>query len=120
MSNTISTNVNLAAFQGATILQSGKNKDVECILIPIAMNHFIRTAEGAVYVDLTGYELKNKVEGKKNTHIVKQSLPKDVYSAMSEEEKQAMPIVGNHVVWAGQSSPAATAPVASDPDDLPF
>lgn len=120
MSNTISTNVNLAAFQGATILQSGKNKDVECILIPIAMNHFIRTPEGAVYVDLTGYELKNKKENSKSTHIVKQSLPKDIYSAMSEEDRNNMPIVGNHVVWAGQGAATATAPVASDPDDLPF
>jgi len=35
----ISTKVNLGALKNAAIIMSGKNKDVECLLIPIAQNH---------------------------------------------------------------------------------
>lgn len=119
---TISTKVNLAGLKNAAIIKSGKNKDVDCILIPIAQNHLFKSEKGAVYLDLQGFELKNPKEGSKDTHLVKQSLPKDVFDKMSDDDKRAMPILGNHIVWGGvqSSNNEATATEAASESDLPF
>ena len=117
----ISTKINLAGLKNAAIIKSGKNKDVDCILIPIAQNNLFKSEKGAVYLDLQGFEYKSQKEGSKDTHLVKQSLPKEVFDKMSDEDKKAMPILGNHIVWGGgstQNEVAATS-VASE-DDLPF
>lgn len=119
----ISTKINLAAFAGASIIKSGRNKDVDCIIIPIEMNHFFKSEKGAVYLDLQGFEIaadKRKADSK-DTHLVKQSLSKDVFSKMTDEEKRAMPILGNHIVWdeSGSRTEIATTVAASE-DDLPF
>jgi len=119
----ISTKINLAGLKQAAIITSGRNKDVECILIPINQNHLFKSDKGAVYLDLQGFEYKNTKADSKDTHIVKQSLPKDIFSAMSDEEKKAMPILGNHIVWGesgGGARAEAGAVTVADPDDLPF
>jgi len=119
---TISTKVNLAALKNAAIIKSGKNKDVDCILIPIDQNHLFKSEKGAVYLDLQGFELKNPKEGSKDTYLVKQSLPKEVFTKMTDEEKNAMPILGNHIVWggAGAERTETGAKEAASEDDLPF
>lgn len=119
----ISTKINLAALKNAAIIKSGKNKDVDCLIIPIEQNYLYRSEKSnAVYLDLQGFELKTKKEGSKDTHLVVQSLPKDVRDALTEEEKKAMPILGNHIVWDGgqatRQEPEAVA--VADESDLPF
>ena len=118
----ISTKINLAALKNATILKMGKNKDVDCIIIPIAQNHLFKSEKGAVYLDLQGFDLKTKREGSKDTHLVVQSLPKEVREKQTEEEKKAMNILGNHIVWdsAGGSNNEVAATEAASEDDLPF
>ena len=117
----ISTKINLAGLKNAAIIKSGKNKDVDCILIPIAQNNLFKSEKGAVYLDLQGFEYKSQKEGSKDTHLVKQSLPKEVFDKMSDDEKKAMPILGNHIVWgqSGERTEAAATTAASE-DDLPF
>lgn len=117
----ISTKINLAALKNAAIIKSGQKKDVDCILIPIAQNHLFKSEKGAVYLDLQGFELKNPKDGSKDTHLVKQSLPKEVFDKMSDQEKRDMPILGNHIVWgqSGERTEAAATTAASE-DDLPF
>jgi hypothetical protein len=40
---------------------------------------------------------------------------------MTDEEKSAMPILGNHIVWGGSSERTeAVATSAASEDDLPF
>jgi hypothetical protein len=121
----ISCKINLAALKNAAIITSGKNKDVDCILIPIAQNHLFRSDKGSVYLDLIGFETPVEKRKGKDTHLVKQSLSKDIQDKMTEEEKKAMPILGNFIDWdqAGesQSAPAETGAVVADGlDDLPF
>lgn len=121
----ISCKINLAALKNAAIITSGKNKDVDCILIPIAQNHLFRSDKGAVYLDLIGFETPVEKRKGKDTHLVKQSLSKGIQDNMTEEEKKAMPILGNFIDWdqAGesQSAPAETGAVVADGlDDLPF
>lgn len=116
----ISTKINLAALKNAAIITSGKNKDVDCILIPIEQNNLYRSDKGAVYLDLIGFETPvNKRKGK-DTHLVKQSLSKDIQDKMTEEEKKAMPILGNHIDWeqSGESQSVATEQGVKSVDDL--
>lgn len=100
------------------IIQKLKRKDgteVECLTIPINENNLFKGEKG-VYLDLTAFELKNKQPGSKDTHIVKQSFPKEMYDKMSEEEKKALPILGNLIVWEKQE---ATPNVITEPMDIP-
>lgn len=118
----ISSKINLAALKNAVIIKHGKNKDVDCLLIPIAQNHLYKSEKGAVYLDMQGFELKTKREGSKDTHMIVQSLPKEVRDKQTEEEKKQNPILGNHIVWDEVSSTPVeqVAPTVTEDDDLPF
>ena len=78
----------------------------------------------AVYLDLNAFALREpKYE---QTHIVKQSLPKDVRESMTKEQLDAMPILGGMKPLVNPSANAATAsnvpfaqPTEAD-SDLPF
>lgn len=121
----ISTKINLAALKNAAIIKSGKNKDVDCILIPIDQNNLFRGKENAVYLDLIGFETPSDKRKGKDTHLVKQSLSKEIQDKMSEDEKKAMPILGNHIDWdqSGEAQGVREekgAVAVEDLDDLPF
>lgn len=120
MSN-ISTKINLAALKHSVKTLKGTSGDLECLIIPIEANNLYKGEKG-VYLDLTGFEIKNKQGTSKDTHLVKQSLPKEVYEALTDEQKNAQPIVGNHIVWAGVSGQLGDAQVneQKEEDDLPF
>lgn len=120
MSN-ISGKITLSALKCVIKNQKGANGDVECLIIPIAANNLFKSEKGNVYLDIQAFEITKPKEGSTDTHIVKQSLPKDVYSIMSDDEKKAMPILGNLKTWGssggGESLPPATM---NADDDLPF
>jgi hypothetical protein len=122
MSN-ISIKINLRQLKSAVRTMKGTSGDIECLVIPIAANHLIKGEKG-LYLDMQAYELKERKADRKDSHLIKQSLPKEVFDAMSDEEKKTTPIIGNLVVW-GYSEPAPvnveiaeTQPGESD--DLPF
>lgn len=97
--------------------------------MPIEDNHLFESVNEdgspkAVYLDLTAFALREaKYE---QTHIVKQSLPKDVRESMTKEQLDAMPILGGIKPLVNPSANAATAsnvPFAQsteDNSDLPF
>lgn len=106
----------------------GRTEVLRCLVIPIEENNiFISTDENnrpkAAYLDLTAWELKNpKYE---ETHMIKQSLPKEVRERMTDEEKKAMPILGglkpaNFEAQNGASTCDAPFAQAQDLQDLPF
>lgn len=95
--STISTKINLTQFKHVIRKMQGKEGIVDCIVLPIDTNHFYRGEKG-VYADFRGFELKEKRENQ--THLVKQSYPKEVFDKMTDQEKSEMPIVGSHLVWA--------------------
>jgi hypothetical protein len=112
-----------------------EGNQVECLVIPIDKNNLQRsTKEGYnnVYLDLVGFPLK---EARRNdsgyltqTHLVKQSLSKEERENMSDEEKNAMPILGNLVNLEGEQTGGADIPndagggktFDENSDDLPF
>jgi len=113
MSN-ITTKTDLLKLKGAVIMPVGKNQ-TECIVIPIEMASLYKGAN-AVYLETTSIPLKELKADRKDTHLVKQSFSKDKFAAMSEDEKKAIPILGNAIAWSesgnNNSTPAAaqTAP----------
>lgn len=118
----ISIKINLRQFKN--VVKDMKRKDgstVKCLVIPIESNNFYEGEKG-VYADLTAIEIKNKVGESKNTHLIKQNFPKEMYEKMTEEEKKATPIIGNAIVWGRQEPEpqAAELDEGDIPDDLPF
>jgi len=124
MSN-ISIKLNLAQLKHAERDIKGKSGNkVKCLVIPILENKLFQGEKG-VYLDLIGFEIKNKSNDSKDTHLVKQSFQKEVYEVMSEDQKRAMPVIGNLIVWERQEPDSQLSNEISDldndeVDDLPF
>ena len=137
MSN-ISVKLNLTQIKHARREMSGKDgKKVDCLIIPIDENGLIKGEKG-VYFNMTAIEIKDRSNFKpdqKDTHLLKQSFPTEVYSQMSDEQKNSQPILGNAIDW-GKVAPSEPRPQQSDSlsesavdnyndnkeehDDLPF
>jgi hypothetical protein len=113
----ISAKLDLTKLKSVTQWQKGKTGPIECIIIPIDENNLYRGKNG-IYLDLTGFEIRNPKEGQKDTHILKQSLPKEVYEVLTDEEKKALPILGNAFITDVQTS-SAPPPLNVD-DTLPY
>ena len=112
----------------------GKTGEKKGVFVPIEDNGlFVTTDENnkakGAYFNFAVFETKQP--GKfGDTHMIKQSLDKDTRSKMSEEEKRAIPIIGNMRPLDSQSpsvpqndivttaSPAA--PQDNDDSNLPF
>ncbi|MGL5912789.1 MAG: hypothetical protein ACRCZB_01390 [Bacteroidales bacterium] len=101
----------------------GKTATKKCLVIPIE-DAKLFLGEKGVYLDLTAIEMREARYD--DTHIVKQNFTKEVYEAMTEEEKEAQPILGS--LKPLKPSPAKQmevknsmdAETAFDNDDLPF
>lgn len=116
----ISSKINLAGLKHSVREIKGKTGDmVKCLVIPIDLNNLYQGEKG-VYLDLQGFEIKNKVNESKDTHLVKQSLPKDLYDTLSDDQKKALPVLGSHILWSGGSMGDSTVVVQKEDDDLPF
>jgi len=118
--NNISIKINLRQLRHTVKQMTKKDgSKVECLIIPIETNHLFKGEKG-VYLDLTAFPLKEAREGSKDTHLVKQTLPKEVYSAMTEEQKKETPIFGNAILWSGgEAAPKTDDSFFEDEDDDP-
>lgn len=121
--------LNLLKLKRAGVMQiQGRGEVLRCLVIPIEENNiFVSTDDNnrpkAAYLDLTAWPLQNPKYGE--THMIKQSLPKEVREKMTDEEKKAMPILGGMRPVSFEVQNAATtcdAPFAQTQnlDDLPF
>ncbi len=111
----INLKIDLTKLHSVTQFQKGKSGLVECIIIPIEENYLFRGKSG-IYLDLTAFEIKERKENQ--THLIKQSLPKEVYETLTEDEKRTLPILGNANVMDVQTQ-TTSKPLAEE-DDLPF
>jgi len=122
--NNISMKLNLANLQCVVRAEKTQKGDlIDCLIIPIEGNSLFRGNKG-VYLDLIAFPFESKIEGNKATHIIKQSLPKEVFQAMSDEQKKSMPIIGDATVSGegqGAKGPVSDTETTLSPnDDLPF
>lgn len=115
----LSTKLNLAALKHTRKLLTGQSGQVDCLIIPIDANNLYKGEKG-LYLDLYHIAIKKPAEGQKNTHLVKQNIPKDIYELMPEDDRKAMPILGSSIVWEPQNNDAPLADPIGEGDDLPF
>lgn len=117
--------INLTALKCA-IVNSKKDPNVKILCIPIQENNLYLSDKGNVYLDIIYNEIKNRREDSKDTHIVNQSVPKEVREALAAmNPKQYPPTLGNLQHWDGGSYTEPEPNVQETPDnattdDLPF
>ena len=99
----------------------GRSTTKRCLCIPVEDADLFETEHGDVYLNLKAYEMKEERYGK--THLVKQSLSKERYDAMTDEERRELPIIGNlspiDETQRRQPTEGPTMDLPED-DDLPF
>lgn len=88
---------------------------IDVITIPIKNNNLFLSEKGNVFLDLIAFEVAPEKRKTEDTHLVKQSLPKD-------KQTDKDPIIGNLKVWgAAEPTPAPEADIAPQSNgDLPF
>lgn len=112
----------------------GKTGEKKGVFVPIEDNNlFVSTDENnkakGAYFNFAVFE--NKQVGKYgDTHMIKQGIDKDTRSKMSDEEKRAIPILGNMKPMELQNASvpqndivttaSPDAPQDNDDSDLPF
>ena len=122
--------VNALKYQNSGIMNiKGRTGTKRSLVVPIEENHLFVSAKDdgspkAVYLDLNAFALRESKYDQ--THLVKQSLPKDVRESMTKEQLDAMPILGGMKTFANTPINAAAtcdAPFVQPLDnysDLPF
>lgn len=119
----ITLKINLLNLKGAMKnMKTKSGKEVLTYCIPVEMNNLYQGEKG-LYLDMVAFEVKEKKNDSKDTHLIKQSLSKDVRKAMTEEEKRAMPILGNLRVmdeFEEKEPVSSPEPDQGEDDSLPF
>lgn len=112
--------LNNAFLRNFTSATTGATK--RCICIPIDDNPSIYLGEKGCYLGMTAVEVTNPQYG--DTHILKPDMPKDIYQAMTQEQRDALPILGNmRPIPNGQAitqTVNSDAPEGEPADDLPW
>lgn len=120
----ISINVNLTQLKHVVKDLKGESGTVKCLIIPIKENDLF-VGEKNISLSLNAFQLKEPRVDSRTTHLVKQQLSKELFALLSDDEKRAMPIIGDAVYWGTKESepvPSSTisADDITDEDDLPF
>ena len=110
-----STKIDLLKFAGAKLVQTKGGK--RGVFIPTDGNPMIFVGAKGVYLNLTHIRLKAESQFG-DTHLVRGNIDRDAYDAMTEEQRHALPILGNSRPLKSAEM-AATSIELSDDDDLP-
>jgi len=124
MSNNLAIKLNLTKIPGAALVDlKGNNSTKKCIIIPVEDSGLF-VGEKGVYLNLTGIGYREPKYD--DTHFIKQSIDKEAFTAMSEAERNALPILGGIRPIVVQTTPMQSSgemtiePGAGDGSDLPF
>lgn len=115
--------MNLAMLKHVVMEKKGQSGMIKGLFIPVEANHLFEGKDGNFYLDLVAFDLKNAT--KDQTHLVKQSLPREVREKMSKEELEAMPIIGSlNVSIGGGANQTPNNPkqgvTLGEGDEVPF
>jgi len=98
---------------------------VKCLIIPIEKNHMeLNFKKDGFIIRGTMSPVKTPVDGGR-THVMRLSVPKGIYAAMTDKEKEAVPWLGSAKEWKEEVPAQGQPPVGTDfsqpeEDDLPF
>ena len=119
--------LNLLALKGAGVARvKGKSGlEVPCLVVPIKMANLFLGEKGC-YLNLYAWENRDGVTGQYgDTHGIKQSIAKETREKMTEEERKALPFLGNMKPRAAQPSAVdivtnSLEVAQADTQELPF
>lgn len=117
-----SAKINLAKIEGAFVTTiQGATATKNCICIPLDAPGVYNAQSGAIYYDIVAMERRTPSQYG-DTHIIKRSLGKAEREAMTEEQRNAVPIIGDmKMLGQQQAAPAAPAvPIAPNVGECPF
>ena len=110
--------VNLLKLQGALVTNlKGKTETKRCLVIPVDDARLYVGQKGC-YLNMTAIEMQNSQYG--DTHCIKQNLDREVYEAMTDEERNAMPIIGSMRPLEKPQAALDTTFMVETNEDLPF
>lgn len=117
----ITGKINLQLLKSVKRFEKNTKGDlIECLIIPIVANKLF-IGEKGVYLDLVAFEKRERKEGERDTHLIKQSLSKEQREAMTEEELRSMPILGGlSVEQVSREAIPENTETLNPEDDLPF
>lgn len=115
-----SAKIDLMKFRNAfaTNIQ-GKTSTKRCVCIPIDDNALF-VGEKGVFFDINIREIKEENRKYGDTHVIVQSLPKEVYESMSDEQKKSLPVFGGMREMPSKGMAITETAQATSTDDLPF
>lgn len=122
MANNYGIKIDLMKIKGAFVTNiQGRTAKKRCIVIPIDEDPSIYLGEKGCYLNMVAVELTSpKYE---DTHMVKGDLPKEERERLTEEERLALPILGNlRPMKRQQQTMQVNGTVTCETDDegLPF
>lgn len=91
---------------------------VKCVVIPVEENDIFLSEKGGIYMDLACFEMKKENYGQ--SHLIKQSLSEEKRKSMTDEEKNAIPIVGALKPMKAKQAEVREEVQTDEDDDLPF
>lgn len=119
MSN-YSIRVNLLKLKNACrVTIPGRTGKKRGVFIPVEDNGEMWDGEKGVYLNLVAVELKQPGEYG-DSHLLKGNKPEEEYRAMGEEERKALPILGQMRPLERKTVEQPSPEVQVDDDDLPF
>lgn len=128
--DTLNMSLNITNIRGAFVRSlKGRSESKPCVIIPIDEQTMF-VGEKGIYIDLVAFPLKEEHKNGDNderTHSIKQSFRKEFRESLSEDERKAIPFIGNVSVFKRENvatQAAAMPPMEMMPndndDDLPF
>lgn len=113
--------VNLSKIKDAFLTNiKGAKETKRCLVIPLDSTDLYEGEKG-IYLDLAAFEMREPKHA--DTHLIKVSLKKEVYEKMTEEERNAQPIIGSMKPFNAARAEVNTtseAVAGGEGDDLPF
>lgn len=96
----------------------GRSANKRCICVPIDDSGLILGTKG-VYMNAVAIEMKNSRFN--DTHCVKMEVPKEQRETMTEEEREATPIIGGlHPIERKTEQMNVDGNIPVIPEDCPF
>jgi hypothetical protein len=112
--------INLTRIPGAIFSKlTGKTGiPTDCIIIPVDSAGLFRGEKG-IYLDATALEFKEQKYA--DSHFIKMSVPKEIWDTLTDEQKNAIPIIGGlKPIQKAEMQPNQETDFSHQPNDLPF
>lgn len=117
--------IDLLKLKGAFMRNlQGKSATKKCIIIPVDDCDGMFLGEKGCYLNMTAIEMQNPQYT--DTHCIKPDIPKEQREAMTDEQRNAIPIIGGlHAIERQPQQMAVSTTIgaeafAPDDEDLPF